>query len=217
MLGREFTQHIIKICLPPELYMAVTQFQVNKKIGKCYAGLLLITKAAYQELLIGKEDYEKFVFRYSRRIVPEEQPKQLSPEQLNEQKKIEATARSFANVLDQWELHLDPKWSKTGYRKLRNGKTKYLEQKQSCEKQTHRQLDYILKLDSSKVDGFPSVIFPQQDSFSLSAVCEMKFYAVKKSETGTIQCWHFKNITFFNLLARSHTYAILELSHSFSA
>jgi hypothetical protein len=90
--------------------MAVTQFQVNKKIGKCYAGLLLITKAAYQEQLIGKEDYEKFVFRYSRRLVPEEQPKQLSPEQLNEQKKMEATARSFANVCDQWELHPDPKW-----------------------------------------------------------------------------------------------------------
>jgi hypothetical protein len=110
-MGREFTQeHIVKICLPPELYMAVTQFQVNKKIGKCYAGLLLITKAAYQEQLIGKEDYEKFVFRYSRRLVPEEQPKQLSPEQLNMQKKIEATARSFANVLDQWEQHPDPKW-----------------------------------------------------------------------------------------------------------
>jgi hypothetical protein len=110
-MGREFTQeHIIKICLPPELYMAVTQFQVNKKIGKCYAGLLLLTKAAYQEQLIGKENYEKFVFRYSRRLVPEEQPKQLSPEQLNEQKKLQTTTRSFWNVLDQWEQHPDPKW-----------------------------------------------------------------------------------------------------------
>ncbi|MGA2682380.1 MAG: hypothetical protein ABSF44_11355 [Candidatus Bathyarchaeia archaeon] len=42
----------MKICLPPELYLAVIKFQAQKEIGKSYAGLLLITKAAYQEQLI---------------------------------------------------------------------------------------------------------------------------------------------------------------------
>jgi hypothetical protein len=45
--------------------------------------------------------------------------------------------------------------------------------------QTRSQLDYILDLDSPTVEGFPSVIFPQQGSFSLSAGCEMKFFAIK--------------------------------------
>ena len=51
--------------------------------------------------------------------------------------------------------------------------------RQEPHQQTPPQLDYILDLDSPTIDGFPSVIFPQQGSFSLSAGCKMKFYAVK--------------------------------------
>ena len=70
-MGKEYTQeHIMKLCLPPELYLAVTKFQVQKEIGKSYAGLLLITKAAYQEQLITKETYEKYLCRYSRKPFP---------------------------------------------------------------------------------------------------------------------------------------------------
>jgi hypothetical protein len=50
---------------------------------------------------------------------------------------------------------------------------------QEPNQQTRPQLNYILNLDSPTVDGFPSVIFPQQGSFSLSAGCEMKFFGVK--------------------------------------
>jgi hypothetical protein len=50
---------------------------------------------------------------------------------------------------------------------------------QASHQQTRPQLDYIQDLDSLTVEGFPSVIFPQQGSFSLSAGCEMKFYAIK--------------------------------------
>ena len=50
----------MKLCLPPELYLAVIKFQVQKELGKSYAGLLLVTKAAYQEKLISKEIYEKY-------------------------------------------------------------------------------------------------------------------------------------------------------------
>jgi hypothetical protein len=51
--------------------------------------------------------------------------------------------------------------------------------RQEPHQQDRTQLDYILDLDSPTVEGFPSVIFPQQGSFSLSAGFEMKFYAVK--------------------------------------
>jgi len=87
-MAREFTQeHIMKICLPPELYLAVIKFQVEKEIGKSYAGLLLLTKAAYQEQLITREDYEKFQYRYSRKLVAEEQPQKLTSEQQKEKRR----------------------------------------------------------------------------------------------------------------------------------
>jgi hypothetical protein len=53
------------------------------------------------------------------------------------------------------------------------------DKRQAPNQQTHSQLDYILDLDSPTVDGFPSVIFPKQSSFSLSEGCDMKFYTVK--------------------------------------
>lgn len=65
-MAKEFAQeHIIKICLPPELCLAIAKFQVQKEIGKSYAGILLLTKAAYQEQLITREVYEKYLHRYS--------------------------------------------------------------------------------------------------------------------------------------------------------
>jgi hypothetical protein len=54
--------------------------------------------------------------------------------------------------------------------------------RQAPHQEIRRQLDYILDLDSSTVDGFPSAIFPQQGGFSLSAGFDLKFYAVKNGE-----------------------------------
>ena len=110
-MAREFTQeHIVKICLPPELYLAVTKFQVQKEIGRTYAGLLLLTKAVYQEQLISREVYEKYLYRYSRKLVPEEQTPKLSAEQQKEKQKLDEKARSFSAAYNQWEEHPDPKW-----------------------------------------------------------------------------------------------------------
>jgi len=110
-MAKEYTQeHIMKICLPPELYLAITRFQVQKEIGKSYAGLLLITKAALQEQLITKEVYEKYLFRYSRKLVPEEHPQKLTTEQQKDKQKIDEKARSFGSAYDQWNLHPDVKW-----------------------------------------------------------------------------------------------------------
>jgi len=110
-MAKEYSQeHIVKICLPPELYLAVTKFQTQKEISRFYAGLLLITKATYQEQLITKEVYEKFLFRYSRKLVPEEQPQKLTLEQQKNKQKLDEKARSFGAAYDQWNIHHDPKW-----------------------------------------------------------------------------------------------------------
>jgi hypothetical protein len=110
-MAKEYTQeHIIKICLPPELYLAITKFQVQKEISKSYAGLLLITKALYQEQLITKEVNEKYLYRYSRKLVQEEQPQKLTAEQQKTKQKIDEKSRSFGAAYNQWSLHPDVKW-----------------------------------------------------------------------------------------------------------
>jgi hypothetical protein len=110
-MAREFTQeHIMKLCLPPELYLAVTKFQVQKELGKSYAGLLLVTKAAYQENLISKEVYEKYLYRYSRKLVPEEEPQKLTTEQQKEKQKLDEKARTFSILPSQWGIHPDQEW-----------------------------------------------------------------------------------------------------------
>jgi hypothetical protein len=110
-VAKEFTQeHVIKICLPPELCLALAKFQVQKEIGKAYAGLLLITKAAYQEQLITREVYEKYLYRYLRKLVPEDKPAKLTSEELEQKQKLEEKTRLFSMVLSQWELHPSQEW-----------------------------------------------------------------------------------------------------------
>ncbi len=110
-MGKEFSQeHIMKICLAPELYLAITKYQVQKEIGKTYAGLLLLTKALYQENLITKEVYEKFVYRYSRKLLLEEQPQKLTTEQQKNKQKLDEKTRSFGATYSQLTTHLDPKY-----------------------------------------------------------------------------------------------------------
>jgi hypothetical protein len=110
-MTKEFTQeHIMKICMPPELYLAVTKFQVQKEIGKSYAGLLLLTKALYQEKLITPEVYEKYLYRYSRKLVPEDKPQKITAEQQKEKQKLDEKARTFAMLPSQWSLHPNPQW-----------------------------------------------------------------------------------------------------------
>ena len=99
-MAKEFTQeHIMKLCLPPELYLAVIKYQAQKELGKSYAGLLLVTKAAYQEKLISKEVYEKYLYRYSRKLVPEEEPQKLTTEQQKEKQKLIIEMNSKGKLL----------------------------------------------------------------------------------------------------------------------
>lgn len=70
----DFTQeHISKLCLCPELVLATAQLQVNKKVSKPAAGLLIYVEGAYKMQLIHKEVYDRLLARYSRKIVVEEQ------------------------------------------------------------------------------------------------------------------------------------------------
>jgi hypothetical protein len=110
-MAKEFTQeHIMKLCLPPELYLAVINYQAKNKLGKSFAGLLLVNKAVYQENLISREVYEKFLYKYSRKLVPDEDPQILTVEQQREKQKLAEKARTFLNLSSQWELHPNREW-----------------------------------------------------------------------------------------------------------
>jgi hypothetical protein len=79
-------------------------------LGKSYAGLPLVIEAAYQEKLISREIYEKFLYRYSRKLVPQEEPQRLTTEQQKEKQKLDEKVRTFRMLLNQWDIHLSPEW-----------------------------------------------------------------------------------------------------------
>lgn len=135
-MAKEFTQeHIMKICLPPELYFAVIKYQVQKELGKPYAGLLLITKAVYQEQLITKEVYEKYMYRYSRKLVPEEKLQKLTTEQQKEKQKLDEKARSFSAAFSQWnDPHPSRDWRQRWINEAEKWKDKMPEAKEFLQK-----------------------------------------------------------------------------------
>ena len=134
-MAREFTQeHVMKLCLPPELYLAIIKYQAKKDLGKSYAGLLLVNKALYQENLISKEVYEKFLYRYSRKLVPDEAPQLLTVEQQREKQKLAEKARTFLNLSSQWELHPNPEWRQRWINDALNWQDKISEAKEFLKK-----------------------------------------------------------------------------------
>ncbi len=108
-MAREFTQeHIMKICLPPELYLAVIKFQVEKEIGKSYAELLLLTKATYQKQLITREDLREIPIPLFSQACCEEQPQKLTSEQQKEKQKMDEKARTFSSLISQCQIRKSP-------------------------------------------------------------------------------------------------------------
>jgi len=117
--------HIFKLCLPPELYLGVIKFQAEKEIGRPFAGLLLLTKAAYQEHLISQDVYETLTYRYSRKLVTEDSiQSKKSLGQLQEDQKIKNKNQQFGNVLSQWHLHPDQKWRQAWLEQAEEWKTR---------------------------------------------------------------------------------------------
>jgi hypothetical protein len=96
--------HIIKICLAPELRSAVIKYMAKHDLDKQFAILHLLTKALHAEQLISREVYEVYSYRYSRKLVSDIEHV-MTQEQLKEKQLIEQKARTFSMVLDQWHIH----------------------------------------------------------------------------------------------------------------
>ena len=94
--------HIIPLCLAPELRMALIKVCAKREISETYALLSLITKALYQEQAISREDYERFSQRYASKLVPPAPPRKLTATELAEQQKLDEKRRWFESVKAEW-------------------------------------------------------------------------------------------------------------------
>lgn len=109
------TEHVLRLCLPAELRVAVIKFQAANELGEAYAGLLLLTKQLYQEKLIDRETYEVLAYRYSRKL--REDPDRVKPswgERQDQEAILEKTYR-FKEILSCWstlDRELKTRWVK---------------------------------------------------------------------------------------------------------
>jgi hypothetical protein len=91
-------EHIVRLCLAPELRVGLIKFQAEKEVSDSYGLLQLITKGLYQEKKISREVYEVFMQRYSRKLVTSVSEPKLTGSELKSQQKLEELRRWFESV-----------------------------------------------------------------------------------------------------------------------
>jgi hypothetical protein len=91
-------EHVVHLCLAPELRVGLIKLQAEMEVGDSYALLFLLTKALYQERKINREVYELYTRRYSRKLVPSIEERKLTPSELLEQQKLEEKRCWFEGV-----------------------------------------------------------------------------------------------------------------------
>lgn len=107
-----FKEHGILLYLSKDLYTGFIRLQADKGLGRSFAGLLPFIEGLFRLGYISKEVYEEHVKKYSE---PLESEKPLSLEQSTEQSFLERRDRQLKGMLEQWDLHPDPKWRNKVY------------------------------------------------------------------------------------------------------
>lgn len=103
-----FREHGVMLYLDKTLYKAFIKLQADKELGRSYAGLLPFVEGLFHLGYLSKDDYEKYVQKYTQGL--KEEPKPLTLEQLKEKQLLEHKERYFQSVLEQWDLHPDSEW-----------------------------------------------------------------------------------------------------------
>jgi len=101
--NRQTKDYGLLLFLAPELQLGLARLQVQRGLGRTYAGLLAFTRGLRVEDCISEEAYERLKEKYSEKLVRAaqlEQPRTLGD--LREKQRIEELARNFGNVLGQW-------------------------------------------------------------------------------------------------------------------
>ena len=114
--GNRFSkEHGLLLFLTPELLLALAKVQVQKEVGRSYAGLLALAIGFHELGAIDDETFSVLERRYCEKLVQEPRPKPLSTAELMEKRKLEIKNRYFLSLLDQWDLHKDPKWRQRAF------------------------------------------------------------------------------------------------------
>jgi hypothetical protein len=104
--GNHFSkEHGLLLFLPPELQLAHAKMQVDKKLGRSYAGLLALTEGFYKSGCLDKEQYDALKERYSHPMlcsVVTQRTRPRTVEQVQEQNKLRKLEVDFSNVINNW-------------------------------------------------------------------------------------------------------------------
>ncbi len=100
-MGKQ-TEHVLRLCLPPELRVALIQYQAKNELGDAYAGLLLLTRQLYQEKLIEREAFEILTYRYSRKLREDPDKVKASLAELRNRDVICEKTFRFKEILGTW-------------------------------------------------------------------------------------------------------------------
>jgi hypothetical protein len=108
-----FREHGVMLYLDKTLYKAFIRLQADKGLGRSYAGLLAFVEGLFHLGFLSKEDYQKYVAKYSQGLT--EEPKPSTLEELQKEEQLKQWQRQFQIALDQFETM--PSHSKQYYLK----------------------------------------------------------------------------------------------------
>ncbi len=99
----DFREHGVLMYLDKELYTAFIRLQADRKLGRSYAGLLLLTEGLHKIGYLSEDSYRTHVNKYSKGLIEESTgSKPRTKEELLEHKKAADLERMFSKVLRQW-------------------------------------------------------------------------------------------------------------------
>lgn len=104
--GNRFSkEHGLLLFQPAELQLALAKLQVDRKLGRTYAGLLALTEGFYKLGCLDKEAYEALKERYSMKLpcsIVAERIRPRTVEQVQEQTRLRKLEADFSNIISNW-------------------------------------------------------------------------------------------------------------------
>jgi hypothetical protein len=98
-------EHGLLLFLPAELQLAHAKLQVDRKLGRSYAGLLALTEGFYKCGCLDKAEYDALKERYSMKLpcsIIAERTKPRTVEQMQEQTRLRKIEVDLSNVISNW-------------------------------------------------------------------------------------------------------------------
>lgn len=97
-------EHGLLLYLSPELQLGVCKLQVERKLGRSYAGLSALVEGLFRFGCIDEETHKILAEKYSRSVIPEAEPRK--PRTMAEAQalhKLQELEKYFSMALGQWQ------------------------------------------------------------------------------------------------------------------